>query len=172
MFDSNITRALMLVEKILLIALLGGLILYDQSTNLLLLQIALGLLAITYFLFPYFTSTNRFIDIDLDELDNNDEEIDKLQDAQYVFSSLILPKILWLSTAVSIAGYLALLTFQDNDTYRKLILVGGGTILVSLSIFAYDLFKGFRDIHFLYPILLRAIPVTLFDLYLLFYLLK
>jgi len=179
-FDSNIARALKLVEKILLIALLAGIVLYDQSTNLLLLQITLGLLSIIYFLFPFLTSTSRFIDIDLDKLDNSDEEeeidvnefneekIDELPEVQFVFSCFILPKILWLSIALSVAGYLSLITFPNNDAYHKLILVGTGTSVVGLSVLVYELFKGLKDIKFLYTILLRAIPVVLFDLYLLF----
>ena len=183
-FDSNIARALKLIEKILLIALLAGIVLYDQSNNLLLLQITLGLLCIIYFLFPFLTNTSRFIDIDLDELDNNDTEeeidvnkfdeqkIDQVPEVQFVFSCFILPKILWLSIALSVAGYLSLITFPNNDTYRKLILVGAGTSVIGLSVLVYEIFKGLKDIKFLYPILLRAIPVVLFDLYLLFSLLK
>lgn len=172
-FDSKLAKALKLAEKILLIALAAALIVYDQSTDLLLLQITLGLLAIVYFAFPFYTSTTRFIEINPDDFNDNDsddldeEPIEVLPEIQHIFSTIILPKVLWLSIASSVLGYLAFITFPQNDAYYKLIFVGGGTIFLGLLVLVYEIFKGLKDIHFLCPALFRAVPVALFDLYLL-----
>jgi len=175
---SNITKSLMLAEKASLAVLIIGLFFYyDSGTHLLAVQIPLGILAVIYFAMAY--TSNSFVDINIDDLDNEediddftDEEIEQLPETRFLFSSHILPRVLLLATGISVAGYLALLTFPENDAYRKLIFVGGGTILVGLSVLAYELLKGFKDIKLLQPILFRAVPVALFDLYLLFSLLK
>ena len=114
-FIVTITKHLPLVEKVLLIALAIGTILTVMQVDSTVTRVSLLGLGVTFFLLAY-----RPIDIPSQEGE------------QFGFSELlglmIVPKVLWISSAVSSLGMAFYLFDFGNDGYKKMLMIGGLTI--------------------------------------------
>jgi hypothetical protein len=80
----------------------------------------------------------------------------------------ILPKIMWISSAVSVVGLFFYLFDLGNDGYKQMIMVGGLSIGVSVLLLAVFLVSGVKNMKTTIPILLRAVPLLIIDLNILF----
>ncbi len=151
----KITNHLPLIEKILLTALAIGTILTAMGTDSNVTTIGLLGLGVTFFLYAY-----RAIDIPGTEND------------QFKFSELlglmIVPKVLWISSAISAVGISMYLIDVGNEGYKQMLIIGGLSIGIGTALLLIFLIRGVRHITLVASVLLRAIPLFVVDMYLLF----
>jgi hypothetical protein len=152
-FILRITNHLPLIEKVFLAALAIGTVLTVMQIDSTVMRISLIGLAVTFFLFAY-----RPI------------EIPKQENEPFGFSELlafmIVPKVLWISSAISAVG-IAFYLF-NNDGYKQLLMIGGLSIGIGTILIVIFLVSGVKHIKMVTPILLRAVPLFLVDFYILF----
>jgi hypothetical protein len=148
----RITKDLHMVEWALLLALLIGFILTILQITSSVLSVSLIGLAVTYFLYAY----------------KPIEEI-RIENEKGGFSDLlasaILPKVLWISSSVSVLGLLFYNLNLGNESYKKMFLIGGSTITIATVLLVVLLFMGKRGAKAVLPVLLRAIPLCAIDMY-------
>ena len=151
----TITKYLPTVEKILLTALIIGTILRIMHIDSSVTQVTLVGLGIIFFLFAYRPT----------ELQRNEGE-------QFEFFDLlavtIVPKVLWISSAVSVMGLAFYLFDLGNDSYKRLLTIGAISIGSGVTILILAFTKGVRHLNTVTPVLLRAVPLLLADFYILF----
>lgn len=143
-----------LVEKVFLIALMIGIILTLLKIDSLVLRVALLGTGVVFFLFMYRLT-----------------EIPTQENERFGFSELlaymIVPKILWMSSAISAWGIAFYLFNFGNDGYKRMLLIGGLPIAIGTLLLIFFAASGVRHIKLVAPILFRAIPLFLVDIYLL-----
>lgn len=153
----GILKHLPVFEKVLMCVLAIGIILAVLNINFLILRIALTGLAVTFFLSAY----------------RPPEEIkERSENDTFGFSEMlalmIIPKVLWISSAVSAAG-IALYFFRfGNDGYKQALMIGILSIAACLVLLAFFLISGIKHLKSVTPILLRAVPALLAGLYFFF----
>jgi len=154
-FIVTITKHLPLVEKVLLTALAIGTIMTVMKIDSTVTRVSLLGLGVTFFLMAY-----------------RPTDIPRQQGEQFGFSDLlglmIVPKVLWISSAVSALGIAFYLFDFGNDGYKKMLMVGGLTIGIGTLLLVVFLVSGVKHIKTVTPILLRAVPLCLVDFYILF----
>ena len=152
----RITKNLHWAERLFLIGLAIGTVLTLSSIDSGVTKVSLNGLAITFFLYAYKP-------IDIPRTDENE---------QFGFSELlalqIVPKVMWISSAVSTLGLLFYLLDMGNDGYKRMLMIGGLTIGISILLFAFFLVSGVKYLKVVAPILLRSVPLLAIDLYILF----
>jgi hypothetical protein len=140
-------------EKIFFIGLAIGFLLFYTNIDSLVMIASLGGLAVVFFLSAY-----KVIDIPREE------------NEQFGFQELlgytIAPKILWISCAVSTSG--VLLHMLNNEGYKQMLYIGGTTIAIGTLVMISLLISGVKHINVVIPVLYRAIPLLVLDLYLFF----
>jgi len=153
-FIMTITKHLPLVEKALLTALAIGTILTVMQMDSTVTRVSLIGLGVTFFLLAY-----------------RPTDIPRQEGEQFGFSELlglmIVPKVLWISSAISSLGIAFYLFDFGNDGYKQLLMVGGLTIGVGTLLLVVFLVSGVKHIRRVAPILLRAVPLCLVDFYIL-----
>lgn len=77
----------------------------------------------------------------------------------------ILPKVLWISSAVSVVAIAMFAMGSQTQGYKQMALIGGLTIVSGLVITLVLALGGARVLQPLLPVLLRAIPLLIADLY-------
>lgn len=151
----TITKHLPLVEKILLTALAIGTILTVMQIDSTVTRVSLLGLGITFFLLAY-----------------RPNNIPIHEGERFGFSELlgltILPKVLWISSAISALGIAFYLFNFGNDGYKRLVMVGGLTIGIATMLLFVFAVSGVKHVRTVVPILLRAVPLSLVDFYILF----
>lgn len=151
----KVTKYLPLVEKALLAALVIGIILTITGLDKTVTRVAFLGLGATFFLFAF-----RPI------------EIPRKENEPFGFSELlaftIVPKVLWISSAVSCIGIVFYLSAFGNEGYKQQLMIGAQSIGIGTLILAALLAKGVKHLNTITPVLLRAIPLLLVDLYILF----
>ena len=151
----RITKHLPLAEKGLLTALLIGAILMILKMDSLVTRVALLGLALTFFLLAY-----------------RPADIPRRENDPFGFSELlgwlIVPKVLWISSAVSSLGIAFFLFDFGNDGYKQLLFIGGLSIGIGATVLLILFISGVKHIGVVAPVLLRAIPLAAVDCYLLF----
>lgn len=151
----TITKHLPLVEKILLTALVIGTILRVMHIDSSVTKVSLLGLGVTFFLLAY-----------------RPNEIPREENEQLGFPDLlaltIVPKILWISSAISALGIAFYLFAFGNNGFKQLLMIGGMTIGGSTVVLLFSFAKGVKHLGTVTPILLRAIPLLLVDFYILF----
>jgi hypothetical protein len=154
-FIVTITKHLPLVEKVLLTALAIGTIMTVMKIDSTVTRVSLLGLGVTFFLMAY-----------------RPTDIPRQEGEQFGFSDLlglmIVPKVLWISSAVSALGIAFYLFDFGNDGYKKMLMVGGLTIGIGTLLLVVFLVSGVKHIKTVTPILLRAVPLCLVDFYILF----
>jgi hypothetical protein len=73
----------------------------------------------------------------------------------------IFPKVLWISSAIGAAGLMIYFTNPGNDGFKQLLLIQSltcGLCLVGMGLFTAQGIRGAKE---LFPVLFRAIPLTL-----------
>lgn len=154
-FIVTITKHLPLVEKVLLTALAIGTILTVMKIDSTVTRVSLLGLGVTFFLLAY-----------------RPNDIPRQEGEQLGFSDLlglmIVPKILWISSAISALGIAFYLFDFGNDGYKKMLMIGGLTISIGTLLLIVFFISGVKHIRTVVPILLRAVPLCLVDFYILF----
>ena len=154
-FSGAITKHLPLVEKVLLTTLVIGTILRVMHLDSSVTKVSLLGLGVTFFLFAY-----------------RPNEIPREENEQFGFPDLlvltIVPKVLWISSAISALGIALYLVDLGNEGYKRLLMIGGMTIGGATVILLFSFAKGVKHLETVTPVLLRAIPLLLVDFYILF----
>ncbi|MBN8652598.1 MAG: hypothetical protein J0L67_14295 [Cytophagales bacterium] len=152
---NKIIKYLPWAERVFLIFLVAGAILIYFEVNTQLLQLSVLALAIIFFL-----SAFKIIDIP------------RKEDEQFGFLDLlaftIAPKVLWIGSAVSLFGFFIYLLQLGHSGHERGLMSGALGIISGLLIIGVAFISGTKHLKFIVPILLRAIPVAIVDLYLLF----
>jgi hypothetical protein len=162
-----ITQYLPLAEKILLMSLAIGATMMAMEIDTSVASVSLIGLAVIFFLSAYRP-------LALPPVDNvSIRPADAVpQDEALGFSALlaltIAPKVLWLSSAISVFGIAAYILDFKSDGYQNMLMIGGATIVIGILILIVSKVTGVKRINAVMPILLRAVPVCLVDFYILF----
>ena len=150
----GLTKHLPLVEKVLMMALAIGIILTITGIDSTITKTALLGLAVTFFLMAYRP---------VESLRQENEQLGFPQ----LLAIMIVPKVLWISSAVSAIG-IAFYLF-GNEGYKQQAIIGGLSIAIGTLIFVISLVTEVKHIKTVTPILLRALPLLLADFYIFFF---
>jgi hypothetical protein len=152
----TITKHLPLVEKVLLTALAIGTILTVMQVDSTVTRVSLLGLGVTFFFLAFGPPT----------------DIPRQEGEQFGFSELlglvVLPKVLWISSAISALGIAFYIFDFGNDGYKRMLMIGGLTIGIGILLLVVFFVRGVKHIRIVIPILLRALPLCLVDFYILF----
>ena len=152
-FTTKITSYLPTAEKIFLVGLAIGLLLHYFGTDSIVMAVSLVGLAVTFFLSAY-----RPIEIIPEE--------NEVLGFKELLGHGIVPKVLWISCAVSTMGIF--LSNINNQGSQKMFFIGGTTIAIGTVIIVGLLVNGAKHINAVVPVLLRAIPLFVLDVYMLY----
>ena len=144
-----------LLEKIFLAGLLIGLVfsLLDVVPfNITVTVVSLYGLGAAY----YFSAFQRF-DMPADE--------SQTMGFKELLGFVIVPKVLWISCAVSVIGIAIFVSNTQSQGYKQMMVIGGLTIASALVIVIVLAIGGVRVLKPLLPALLRAIPLLIADFY-------
>lgn len=149
----RITKHLHWIEKFCLALLaLSALLTYLGFEVESSIMIALSGLAVVFFLYaqrPPVSENNRGSFVDL-------------------LTIAILPKVLWISSSVSMMGILFLLVLTETEAHQNMLFIGGSTIFIACWLLGFILIKNGKYLRELQPVLMRALPILLIDIYLYF----
>ena len=152
---ARITNHLPLAEKILLTALAVGVILTAMGIDSTVTRVSLFGLGVVFFLSAY-----RVIDIP------------EAENQPYGFSALlgltVVPKVLWISSAISAVGISMWLSDPGHEGFKRMLMIGGLSIGICTVLLLLFLLNGVKHIRLVTPVLLRAIPLFVADMYLMF----
>ncbi|MBK8290518.1 MAG: hypothetical protein IPK96_05710 [Flammeovirgaceae bacterium] len=130
----KIAKHLPQVEKVFLAAFILGMILRILHLDSTVLSVSLLGLGVTYFLFGF-----RPIDIP-------QQENEKFGFAE-LLGLMIVPKVLWLSSAISALG-IAFYNFDfGNEGYKQMLLIGGLIIGIGTLLLVIFMISGVRHIR-------------------------
>jgi hypothetical protein len=150
----GILKNLPVVEKILLCALALGAILAVLDINFTLLRASLIGLAAIFFLLAYRPP---------------EKEIQREENEPGGFSELlaltIIPKVLWISSAVSLIGIAFYFISPENEGYKQMLFIGMTTLGTALIVLAFFLVSGTKHLKTVVPILYRAVPALIAAIY-------
>jgi hypothetical protein len=153
-FMERFSENVFLLEKILIISLGFGVILTLSQINTAFIALSLLSLGIIFFLIAY-----------------RPVNIPEKENEGFGFSELlalnIVPKVLWLSSAVSSIG-LAFFTLElPNEGYKKMLMIGAISIATATFLFLVFLITGIKYLKNVAPVLLRALPLLIADIFIL-----
>jgi hypothetical protein len=151
-FIARITNYLPLIEKVLLAALAVGVVLAVTKIDVTVARISLLGLAVTFFLYAY------------KPVYVPDQENEKFSFAG-LLGLTIVPKVLWLSSAISATG-ISLYLF-GIEGYKQMLTIGALTIASATLVLAFFVITNVKHINLVTPVLFRAFPLFLADIYLL-----
>lgn len=151
----RLTKNLHWAERAFLIALALGTIMAYLKIDTGVLRVSLVGLAVVFFLYAY-----------------KPMDIVRGENEQLGFSDLlavtILPKVMWISSAISTLGLLFYILDLGNEGYKNMLMIGGLTIGIAFVLLTIFLASGVKNLKMVTPILFRAVPLSLIDLYILF----
>jgi hypothetical protein len=152
----RIARFLPWVEALLLIMLAVGWGMLYQALEVGLLIISLTGLTATYFISAY-----KPIEI----ISNGKEKFGMKETLAWT----ILPKLCWISCAVSTLGWLLFFVDPENVGYQNMLMIGALSIGSALVMIALLIATGVSQIKVLLPVMFRAVPLLSADCYLLYF---
>jgi hypothetical protein len=114
--------------------------------------ISLAGLSLVYFLYAQFPS----------DIESSDEE----QGFIHLLGLTIVPKVLWIGTAIATLGILFYL--QDFSGAAKMLTIGGSTIAICTLILLVLRFMKINGLENVFPILYRSYPALLAAAYFVF----
>ena len=151
----RVTRYLPLIEKVLLTVLAIGLMLTALKIETTVTIVSLIGLAATFFLLAYRP-------LDIPEGGNEQGGFSDL------LALMIIPKVLWISCAITAFGLALFMLETGNDGYKNMLMIGGSTIAVATLLLAFFRISGVKHIALVSPILMRALPLFLAAIYVFF----
>ncbi len=149
---------IIMAEKVLLAAVAVGVILLMAGIDDRFLIYSLPVLGTVFFLRGY-------IPLPVPENVPADSE-DEHRFAQLLALSIV-PKVLWIACAVSVAGLTFYLVQTPKESYRQMLLIGGLTIAIGAVMLTYFMATGMKHVRLVTGVLLRALPLAVADFYLL-----
>jgi hypothetical protein len=152
-FQLFLAKNLAKAELLCLTLVAIGIVMHSRSMTSTVLYVALAILAIILFLNTYAAPV---------QIEPADDE--KLGLKELIALS-VLPKVMWISCAVSVLGVLFYLI--GSAGYKNLILIGGLSLGFSVLLFVFFRISGTRHLQIVTHVLMRAIPLLLIDAYLL-----
>jgi hypothetical protein len=159
----NVFKLASLIEKVTLLTTLIGLVLNYQNVaeGKTILLIGLAGTTIIWFVLAFKPV----------ELFNSQQEADEF--GQWGFSEMlaliIVPRILWISSALTAFGVFAFVADFGNDGYLKGLIIGGFSISLCSFILLISLLMGVKKLRVVLPILFRALPVLMLAIYIVIY---
>jgi len=150
---TRITPYLPIAEKICLMGLAIGIVLSLANLDSLVLEASLVCLAVTFFFHGY------------KPIDVPETEREKFGFLELLGYS-IAPNISWVACAVSAIGIL--FTMQNSEGAKQMLFIGGTTLGIASLIIIFLTAIGVKYMSAVIPVLYRAIPLLVLDLYLLF----
>ena len=143
-------------EKLFTATIVLGVLLsyFGMNTNIL-INISLLGLGMAYFFYVFKES----------DIEPKDEEEMKFSE---LLGLSIIPKVLWISSSVSVIGILFHNLDLDYDGYLRLLQIGGSTITIGTAVLFVLKFQGTKYINAAFPILLRTFPILVVVCYILF----
>ena len=150
----SITAHAPLIEMIFLIGLvLGGvcILLNVQPFDITITSVSLFGLGVAWFLSAY-----RAIEL---------PEGAEATGMKELLQHSIVPKVLWISMAVSVIALALFVLDSDASGYRPMFLIGGTTLAIELIITAGMAVSGVRIFRSTVPVLLRAGVMLTIDAY-------
>ena len=154
LFITKITKHLHWAEGVFLLGLVIGTILMLTKIDSSVTSVSLIGLAATFFLYSYKP-------IDIPQQENEKAGFSAL------LTFVIAPKVMWISSAVSVIGLLFYVLDMEAKGYLQMFMIGGSSIAIGVLIFTFALVTGVKHLRVVAPILLRAVPLLLVDMYLL-----
>lgn len=149
----GVTQYLPRLERMLLMLLVLGIVVtFLSATGSLIINVAIAGLSVVFFLYAY------------KPLDANTGEKEKAGIGELLGWSVV-PKVLWISCAVSALGILFFLIKTGTGEYRNMVMIGGFSILSGLLVLGVVWTSGTKHLEVVTPILLRAIPLMIMDFY-------
>ncbi|MGL1886533.1 MAG: hypothetical protein OCD76_08470 [Reichenbachiella sp.] len=144
------------LERVFLSTLAIGYILQLTGTGIpIIITIGLAGLGITFFL-------NAYKPLDLKQTESEQMGLPKL------LGMSIVPKILWISTAVATIGILFYTLELGNDGYLNMLYIGSLTIIIGSGIMLILKVIGTKHLSTSIPVFFRALPTLLVVTYILF----
>ncbi|ADR22325.1 hypothetical protein MATR_00330 [Marivirga tractuosa] len=122
--------------------------------------ISLAGLALVFFLFAQVPNRKE------EPSSTESNEKDKSSGFQTLLGFVIVPKVLWIGTAVATIGILFFL--QDFKGAENLLTIGGITIAITTVILLVLRVINVKNLHTVIPILYRSYPTLLAAAYLVF----
>lgn len=149
----GITQYLPRLERtLLMLIVLGIVITFLTSAGSLIINVAIGGLALVFFLYAY---RPLLVNAGKDERAGMGE----------LLGWSIVPKVLWIGCAISAMGILFFLIKTGSDEYRNMVMIGGISIVSGLLVLGVLRVSGTKHLQVVTPILLRAIPLMIMDFY-------
>lgn len=152
---TRITAHLPLAEKILLTSLAVGSIMIVMQIDSSVAGVSLIGLAITFFLSAY-----KPINVS-----GREDEVGGFSE---LLGLMILPKVLWISSAISAFGVASYILGFGNEGYKNMLMIGGTSIAIGTMLLVTLMTTGVKHMQVVMPILLRAVPLCVVDFYILF----
>lgn len=78
---------------------------------------------------------------------------------------IIVPRILWISTAISTFGLFSYLADFGNEGYLRVLYIGVSSTLICLLVLLITFLIGVKKLRTVTPILFRTLPVLLAGIY-------
>jgi hypothetical protein len=147
------------LEVPLILLIVVGLFINYLINSPILLTLSMGTLAVLYFLFA-----NTQIDIPLEEEIKKREENVNQSAFKELFGWSILPRVLWISSSVSLVGILFYL--NNYIGYLNLVSLGGFTLVVGCFLMFF--LRSMPHMDKIFPILRRAVPLALISIYIMY----
>jgi hypothetical protein len=98
-------------------------------------------------------------------------EIERSEGKKLEFTDLlattILPKVMWISCAVSTIGILFYVVHLATESYQNMLMLGGGSLLIGIICLGVFVVSGMKHVNALHPLLFRSLPLLLIDLFIL-----
>ena len=144
------------LEKAFLASLIIGFALKLFGTEIpFVFIVSLAGLGITFFM-------NAYIPLDIEPIEGQQMGFNEL------LGLTILPKVLWISTAVTTIGFLLYTLQLGNDGYQRILYIGGSAIIISTLIMLILWAIGTKYLNATFPALFRAILTLLVGGFILF----
>lgn len=151
----GILKHLPLIEKALLCVLAIGIILAVLNINFLVVRFSLIGMAVIFFLSAYRPPE------EIKERTDNDPPMGFSE----LLALMIVPKVLWISSAISLGGIALYYMALGNNGYKQMLMIGILSLSVCLILLAFFLVSGIKHLKTVVPILYRAVPALLAAIY-------
>ena len=106
--------------------------------------------------------------IDIETEENVQPEESKISGLNELLSKYIIPKVIWIGTAIATIGILLYNLQLGNEGYLRLLYMGGLTIIVAFIVMLFLKAIGTKYLKAGIPALIRALPTLLIVGYILF----
>lgn len=155
---ARIAPFISIAERVLLGAFVVGAILFVLGIDDVVATFSIAVLAVVFFLRAYVPAPLP-------------GDISEDTDGEAGFSQLlalsIVPKVLWISCAISAVAITFHIIEMPRENYRQMLMIGGLTLAIGSVMMTFFMATGMKHIRLVAGVLFRAIPLCALDIYLL-----